>query len=258
MIKLVVSDVDGTLIKPGETRISEKTLSLLGELKEKGVVFAVASGRDYDAIRPLFGKIKNDIIYITNNGGVVMYQGKVLCKTPIDKMLSVTIMNEMQKKRDCRVLLAGETGSYVSTYDTDFTRYLAEHGFSTENVKDFKEVKEPITKISIYAKYGLTEEFYESIVDRWGDKIKIAISGNNWVDLTDEYVNKGNALAVVQHIFEVTSEDTVTFGDNYNDVEMFERSYYSYAMQHSPSDIRKCAKHITPDVDSILEDILRM
>ena len=251
MIKLVVSDVDGTLIKPGETRISEKTLSLLGELKEKGVLFAVASGRDYDAIRPLFGKIKNDIIYITNNGGVVMYQGKVLCKTPIDKMLSVTIMNEMQKKRDCRVLLAGETGSYVSTYDTDFTRYLAEHGFSTENVKDFKEVKEPITKISIYAKY-------ESIVDRWGDKIKIAISGNNWVDLTDEYVNKGNALAVVQHIFEVTSEDTVTFGDNYNDVEMFERSYYSYAMQHSPSDIRKCAKHITPDVDSILEDILRM
>ena len=258
MIKLVVSDVDGTLIKPGETRISEKTLSLLGELKEKGVLFAVASGRDYDDIRPLFGKIKNDIIYITNNGGVVMYQGKVLCKTPIDKMLSVTIMNEMQKKRDCRVLLAGETGSYVSTYDTDFTRYLAEHGFSTENVKDFKEVKEPITKISIYAKYGLTEEFYESIVDRWGDKIKIAISGNNWVDLTDEYVNKGNALAVVQHIFEVTSEDTVTFGDNYNDVEMFERSYYSYAMQHSPSDIRKCAKHITPDVDSILEDILRM
>ena len=255
MIKLVVSDVDGTLIKPGETRISEKTLSLLGELNEKGVLFAVASGRDYDAIRPLFGKIKNDIIYITNNGGVVMYQGKVLCKTPIDKMLSVTIMNEMQKKRDCRVLLAGETGSYVSTYDTDFTRYLAEHGFSTENVKD---VKEPITKISIYAKYGLTEEFYESIVDRWGDKIKIAISGNNWVDLTDEYVNKGNALAVVQHIFEVTSEDTVTFGDNYNDVEMFERSYYSYAMKHSPSDIRKCAKHITPDVDSILEDILRM
>ena len=59
MIKLVVSDVDGTLIKPGETRISEKTLSLLGELKEKGVLFAVASGRDYDAIRPLFGKIKN-------------------------------------------------------------------------------------------------------------------------------------------------------------------------------------------------------
>ena len=46
MIKLVVSDVDGTLIKPGETRISEKTLSLLGELKEKGGLFAGASGRD--------------------------------------------------------------------------------------------------------------------------------------------------------------------------------------------------------------------
>ncbi len=63
-------------------------------------------------------------------------------------------------------------------------------------------------------------------------------------------------LQLYRHIFEVTSEDTVTFGDKYNDVEMFERSYYSYAMQHSPSDIRKCAKHITPDVDSILEDIL--
>ncbi len=151
-------------------------MSFLGELKEKGVLFAVASGRDYDAIRPLFGKIKNDIIYITNNGGVVMYQGKVLCKTPIDKMLSVTIMNEMQKKKRLQSSFSRrEQDLDVSTYDTDFTRYLAEHGFSTENVKDFKEVKEPITKISIYAKYGLTEEFYESIVDRWGDKIKIAI-----------------------------------------------------------------------------------
>lgn len=76
MIKLVVSDVDGTLIKPGETRISEKTLSLLGELKEKGVCLLVASGRDYDAIRPLFGKIKNDIIYITNNGELLCIRGK--------------------------------------------------------------------------------------------------------------------------------------------------------------------------------------
>lgn len=258
MIRLVVSDVDGTLIKPGEDRISEETLNLLGELREKGVLFAVASGRDYDAVRPLFGKVKNDIIYITSNGGVVIYQGKVLCKTPIDKTIGVSIINDLQKRKDCRLMLAGEKGSYVSTYDTDFTRYLAQKGFSVENVKDFKVIKEPITKVSVYAKYGMTEELYGYLIEKWSDKVRVVISGENLADLTNEYVNKGNALAVVQQIFDISMEDTVTFGDNYNDVEMFERAYYSYAMQHSEADIRRAAKHITPDVNMILEDILRM
>ena len=71
-------------------------------------------------------------------------------------------------------------------------------------------------------------------------------------------VDKGYGMRWLVNYLGYDMDETIGIGDNYNDVEMFERSYYSYAMQHSPSDIRKCAKHITPDVDSILEDILRM
>lgn len=258
MIGLVVSDVDGTLIRPGEDVINERIIELIGELKDKGVLFAVASGRDYDSLKPLFGDVKNDIIYITNNGGVVLYQGNVLCKTPLDRIITAPIITEMEKRKDCRILIAGETSAYVSTYDSDFLRHLEQRGFCVENVKDLKAVREPITKISVYGKYGMTDEIYEHIYDRWGARAKVVQSGNNWADITNEYVNKGNALAVVQQIFGITQEDTVTFGDNYNDIEMFERSYFSYAMQHSVLDIRKVAKHIAPNVETILEDIVRM
>lgn len=258
MIGLVVSDVDGTLIKPGESGINEDIIRLIGEMKDRDVLFAVASGRDYNSLRTLFSNVKNEIIYIASNGGVVIYQGKVLCKTPLERMLSVSIITELEKRHDCRLLVAGESTAYVSTHDTDFINHLKSRGFNVENVKDFKAIREPFTKISVYGKNGMTEELFDFMEAKWGMKATVVRSGNNWADITSEYVNKGNALAVVQQIFEVSQEDTVTFGDNYNDIEMFERSFYSYAMQHSESDIRRAAKHIAPSIETILEDIVRM
>jgi len=48
------------------------------------------------------------------------------------------------------------------------------------------------------------------------------------------------------------------FGDNFNDIEMFDESYYSYAISTSHKDIRAKAKFITSNVESILFDVEMM
>ena len=74
MINFVVSDLETALVPNGEKMVQEETIEIIMELKEKGVYFAVATGRNYDAVYPMFGKAKDHIVYICNDGGSVIYR----------------------------------------------------------------------------------------------------------------------------------------------------------------------------------------
>ena len=84
MIKLVVSDVDGTLLKKGEERLSEAALQVVRRLSERGVLFAAASGRSYSELRRLFGAAGDQMAFICSDGALTIYRGKVLEELPMD------------------------------------------------------------------------------------------------------------------------------------------------------------------------------
>ena len=65
MIKLIASDIDGTLLPEGTHRLNPEIFQVIQKLKEKGVLFAAASGRHYISMSRLFEPVKNDIIFIT-------------------------------------------------------------------------------------------------------------------------------------------------------------------------------------------------
>ena len=64
MIKLIVSDIDGTLVEDGTDKINIEIYDVIMRLKEKGIRFAAASGRQYISIKRLFEPIAEEIFYI--------------------------------------------------------------------------------------------------------------------------------------------------------------------------------------------------
>ena len=76
MIKLIASDIDGTLLEEGTDGINPEIFTVIRELKKKGIVFAAASGREYASLRRLFQPVKDDIYFIADNGASVMYGGE--------------------------------------------------------------------------------------------------------------------------------------------------------------------------------------
>lgn len=258
MIRFIVSDVDGTLLQKGDNEVSERILELIPELKEKGVLFGVASGRNYDELKDLFAPVKNDILFVTNNGAVVIFDEDIVCKSVLERRLALDIIKDAESQKNCRVIVAGEKSSYITNKDLAFASFLKNQmKFNPIELEEFYKVREDMTKISVFCKGGVTEEIVEYFYKRWGDKAQMTISGDEWVDFMAPYVNKGNAIAMVQQLYEISEEDTMTFGDNYNDIEMFEHSYFSYAMQSAHPDIRKAAKHIAPNVETIIEDVVK-
>ena len=83
MIKLVASDIDGTLLLEGQMEISPTMFQIIRELKKKDVHFVAASGRQLDSQKKLFSPLGDQISYIAENGAICMHQGK---KYVISKM----------------------------------------------------------------------------------------------------------------------------------------------------------------------------
>ncbi len=58
---------------------------------------------------------------------------------------------------------------------------------------------------------------------------------------------RSNAIEILQKKWDIMPEETMTFGDNYNDIEMLQQAKYSFAMAHSEQGVKKCANYIAGD-----------
>ena len=78
MIKLIASDLDGTLFKPHGV-LPDETFNLIERLYEKGITFAPASGRQLPNLLQIFKPVLDKIAIIAENGGVAKSFTAILC-----------------------------------------------------------------------------------------------------------------------------------------------------------------------------------
>ena len=78
MIKLVASDLDGTLLLHKAQSLPEEIFSLIRQLEELGIMFVAASGRQYPNMTKLFAPVASEISYISENGALAVDHGEVL------------------------------------------------------------------------------------------------------------------------------------------------------------------------------------
>ncbi len=258
MVKLIASDIDGTLLQGGQSSISEKALDLINKLCDLGVYFAPASGRQYASLRRLFEPMADKLIYICSNGAYVKYRNEIIFKSTIDRKIGIELLEDILHRDGCEFLLDGCEYSYLFTKDEEYIAYVKNHiKNDVKLIKDFDEIDEDFVKISVYQRQGieLSSSYFE---DKWSDKFKTTVSGKAFMDLVNLDVNKGMALEKIKQKFKVESDFTMCFGDNYNDLEMFEAAYFSYAMTGSDPYIRSKARYLTPNVESILYDVYKI
>ena len=68
MIKLIASDIDGTLVKDGEHELNPEFFDVILKLRKKGIQFAAASGRQWASIEAIMEPIKEKVFYLSDNG----------------------------------------------------------------------------------------------------------------------------------------------------------------------------------------------
>ncbi|MDR2122067.1 MAG: Cof-type HAD-IIB family hydrolase [Flavobacteriaceae bacterium] len=260
-VKLVVADMDGTLLHSDYT-LNPEFFDVYRQLKEINVKFMVASGRQYDSLLHIFESIKDEIYFIAENGGNVIYREKQLFAQKMEREIINEVVKTVRALPDTEMLLCGVKNAYVETAHPEFEKYVTPYYPKRKVVSDLLQtVDDQIVKIAIYNKTD-SEKNILPYVEHLKDKCLLKVSGKNWLDISEKNSNKGLALRKVQEILHISKEETMVFGDYLNDLEMMEEGYFSYAMANAHPFLKENARFQTSSNDNdgvlkVLKEVIK-
>ncbi len=283
MIKLVVSDMDGTLLSHS-SGISEGNLKAIRKLYEHGVEFAIASGRDYDGVHSVIDEYRIECEAILGNGAqYVDKQGNLLMSCYMNKSVVKDVVNAFEKRGFSYALfttkgfytggdpaLARERfvargvrrfGAKREEYDLDgrFGGVFVNHLQKVEDFDAFLKRDIDIIKIESFA---LTVEEVADVQKELNTipTISYLSSFDDNIEVTDENAQKGLILEKVIELKGLKKDEVAVMGDGMNDITMFECFPYSFAPDNADPQIKekayKVVKHCEEDGVAQAIDIL--
>lgn len=254
---MVVTDMDGTLLNSNH-EVSDQFFELFKELKSKGILFVAASGRQYNSIVDKLYTIKDDIIVIAENGGFAMKQEIEILATPLDKYHVEKILSTLNTIPNIHPVLCGKHKAYISGNSDEFTEKLSEYYTAFEVLDNLNDFDSEVIKIAIYH-FDSSEQYIYPFVKHFEDELKVKVSGENWLDISNMNAHKGYALEKVMKSYNLYSNEVMVFGDYNNDLEMLALSDYGFAMENAHPNVKKVAKYSTLSNDENgVEHILKL
>ena len=258
MIKFIASDIDGTLVGEAANDMPQEMFGLIRQLKEMGILFAAASGRQYSNMRRLFAPVASDIVYICENGGLVIQDEQVLHRDSFDRTLMEEIVRAVQEKEGAEFSCSVEGFYYMQPKTQEYYDFMKnEVQCDIRLIHSLDEITRPCMKVAVYEKNGVTDESINYWRGRFGDRCKVMTSGSAWVDFAPKTTNKAVGIQVFQKKYGFGSDECVTFGDEYNDVEMLSSVKYGFAMAHAKPGVRARASYVTECEQDILRALIR-
>lgn len=263
MIRLIASDIDGTLIKESTPDLYPEIVDAIQTLTNQGMLFCAASGRQYQSIKNVFRDLKADIIYIAENGAQIRYKEKDISVTPMKREYVEAIIKQLRGYyNSCDIIVSTPDGSLIESRNKEFIDLIT-YGYHNKFTLVDDVLAEPvdIIKIAIYQKESIRELGEGVLIPQWKDKVKVCMAGEDWVDFMDASVDKGHALNFIQDYFQIAKEDTMAFGDNNNDVGMMQAAGESYAVANARDEVKAAAKHVCPSylekgVYQVIKDLI--
>lgn len=260
MIKLIASDLDGTLLHNYQQNVPREIFDTITQLHKKGIIFVAASGRQYANIRRLFSPLGFDIPYIAENGSLCVYKEEVLATGQIPGETITHILDGLMEYRKRfhtgHCILSLKETYYTDSKDERFLDYmLNDMRNDITIIPDLYAVKEPLLKAAI-CDFNGTKDLEPFFREQVGDEIRVATSADHWIDFIAPNANKGTALSVLMDKFQIKKEECICFGDQQNDLEMLKCAGTSYAMRSASPEVTRHADHVIDSVLPILQELL--
>lgn len=247
-IRLVATDMDGTLLN-SKHEIHESFFPVFRKLKNHGIIFVAASGRQYFNLAKTLDAVKDEVIFAAENGSYVVFKGEEIHIQAIDPEITRELILISREIKNTYPIICGKKKAYVENDDEKFINHLKLYFERYEVVNDLLEITDDqFLKFTLCDLAGSEVNSYPHY-RKYEEDLQVKVSGPIWLDISHKKANKGRAMEVLQEKFKITSEQTMVFGDYLNDLEMLEKAHYSYAMANAHPDIKKIARFIAKSND---------
>ena len=244
MIKLIASDIDGTLVKEGSHEISPEYFEVIKELKDVGIRFCACSGRQYASMLDLFRPIADDIYFISGNGTVVRTHEKLLHSWTLEEDIIVPIIEAIRGIDGADFVMETPGICYTEAGEDSHLLHLMRdnYHYDIQNVEDVTKLPlNNITKFAVFHPTSIETSTQGLCNDPRFSKLSTVISGAWWLDITPREAGKGEAYALLQEYLGIKKEETVYFGDNLNDLSAFGETGIAVTVANARPELKDAA-----------------
>lgn len=249
MIKLVLTDMDNTLIPWGQKKASPRAMEGIREMEEEGIRFAPASGRDFEELKTFFADDLSVLSSaITANGLVIRLDGKVIQKAEIAPELLYRLDEALAPFADEAALILYDKKAHAYARRPDpgeieIIKTAFPEGISF--VSTWPDIE--------FSKLGIAMETDAARRDEICDAVSPQIPEldfvkplPNWVDVVPHGVNKATAIKVLADVLHITMDEICAFGDSENDIEMLSCVGYPVVVANASPAAKAAARYFIP------------
>ena len=257
-VKLMVSDVDGTLVDKNK-RLTEGTIAAVRRLEAAGVPFTIISARPRSGMMPILDALGLDGEVGAFNGATIFRRdGTVVSRVTIDAEAARGVMAMAKDVAADRWVFADDRW-YASDCDGPHTK--SERITSDQEPVALGEedaLLDRADKITFVSDdEAVLRAFAEKAKAAFGDKATIVQSQTYYLDVTPLAGNKGDGIVALAKAYGVPLADTAAIGDQANDLPMLARAGLAIAMGNAPDAVQQAAGHVTRanDADGVAHAI---
>jgi len=250
MIKLIATDIDGTLLNYDRT-VPDRLISCLDTIENKGIKVIPVTGRMYIAAIKIYNMLGFKDALVTYQGGQVnspdgeiIYQ-KVLDRSQIRKGINWAWENDvhLQIYTDDRL---------YSENDNDIVQRYSYEQNVPYNVVDFCDLD------ADYASKMLAVDFNNpERVSAWVEELEklfpecfIVKSTPYFCEISHKSANKYDAVKFLQKYYGIKDDEVLTIGDQNNDIALLKAGYVKVAMGNATDELKSVSNYVTDDVQN--------
>jgi Cof subfamily protein (haloacid dehalogenase superfamily) len=238
-IKVVVSDLDGTLLNP-QHRISDYTKSIFQELHNQGYLIIVATGRHHIDAMAIVDKLELPVYLVSSNGARIHSPNKEeLFSFNLDSDVVKAALN-VEIDPEITVVLFKENIWQTNKWNEKLNSFQEELKYQPELV-DYKTLDD-FAAIKIFFSCPDHEKLVklkDQILTNSSEHLHHAFSLPTCLEFMDKSIDKAVAIERVLEREGFTLQDAVCFGDGYNDVQMLSAAGKALIMGNAPASLKK-------------------
>ncbi|HHA7344248.1 TPA: Cof-type HAD-IIB family hydrolase [Streptococcus pneumoniae] len=229
MIKVIATDMDGTLLDARGQLDLPRLEKILDQLDQRGIRFVIATGNEIHRMRQLLSPLVDRVVLVVANGARIFENNELIqAQTWDDAIVNKALAHFKGRACQDQFVVTGMKGDFVKegTIFTDLESFM-----TPEMIEKF------------YQRMQFVDELTSDLFD---GRVRAVSSGYGCIDILQAGIHKAWGLEELLKRWDLKSQEIMAFGDSENDVEMLEMAGIAYAMENADEKAKAVATALAP------------
>ena len=254
-IRVIATDMDGTLLDPKGQLDLPRLEKILDKLDQCDIRFVIATGNEVHRMRQLLGHLAERVVLVVANGARIFENNELIqAQTWDDAMVDRALAHFKGRECQDQFVVTAMNGGFVKegTVFTELDKFMTpemiEKLYQRLNfVDEFdSSLFGGVLKMSMVVGEERLDSVLQEVNDLFDGHVRAVSSGYGCIDILQDGIHKAWGLEELLRRWDLKAEQIMAFGDSENDIEMLELAGISYAMENAEEAVKEVATKVAP------------